>query len=349
MTEASSVGEEQPVAAQASATTASLIALSAEAADLASAIMRQLCDLTRFGASMCGDSEHHAGILWLGHFAHGGYMRFVATLDEIYRRNHRRQQGMVGLAALAGLAIALGADNERAMFFTDAMPTAFAAVPLPPVTETGDAQPLPFVRLGGLRRLPAVGRVLPAGIPVATPVGPSGASEPPSAGVVAEQPFATALASLGPGPAVPGFNGPSVGSPFGPGVSASPVGFALAEPPVVTPTPTPTETAPTPTPTPTTSPTPTPTSTPTSGPETPTPTPTPTPTSTPPGPQPTVTPTATPTPVPAVPEPTTWLLMILGFFACGVALRAKRQQLVEGQALPIDLDPVDLRKRALPQ
>lgn len=91
--------------------------------------------------------------------------------------------------------------------------------------------------------------------------------------------------------------------------------------PTPTPTPAPTETpTPTPTPAPTETPTPTPTPVPT---ETPTPTPTPAPTPTP-EPTPPVTPTPEPTPNPAVPEPATWVMMLLGFGLVGASLRSRK-------------------------
>lgn len=109
------------------------------------------------------------------------------------------------------------------------------------------------------------------------------------------------------------------GAPFGPFPGALvPGGIGGGVP--ATPGPTP---APSPGPTDPGTPAPTPTPTPT-GPETPVPpgpdTPTPTPTPTPTGPD-TPGPNLPETPVPAVPEPATWLQMLLGFAIVGTALR----------------------------
>lgn len=86
----------------------------------------------------------------------------------------------------------------------------------------------------------------------------------------------------------------------------------------------------TPTDTPTATPTGTPTGTPTDTPTTvPTGTPTGTPTDTP-----TVTPTDPGNPVPAVPEPSTWLMMIVGFLAMGHALRRGQRRAQVFRSLP---------------
>ncbi|MHA6723318.1 PEP-CTERM sorting domain-containing protein [Sphingomonas sp. RS2018] len=118
-----------------------------------------------------------------------------------------------------------------------------------------------------------------------------------------------------------------------PAPTATPTPAPTATPtPVPTATPTPVPTA-TPTPVPTVAPTPVPTATPTPVPtSTPTPVPTPTPTPTPvvtPTPFPTdfptpiPTPIVTPTPVGAIPEPATWLSMLIGFFAIGYTIRRR--------------------------
>ena len=156
----------------------------------------------------------------------------------------------------------------------------------------------------------------------------------------------------GPFPAAAPFGGiPGVGGsvpggffPFFPGVGGSGPGGGGGG---IIPTPTPTPTAttiPTPTPTPTPVPTGTPTPTPTVAPTiVPTATPTPTPTATPtplptgtptplptgtPTPLPTAMPTPTPTvpPVGGVPEPATWLTMILGVAMIGGARRRRRRE-----------------------
>lgn len=154
-------------------------------------------------------------------------------------------------------------------------------------------------------------------------------------------PVATATPEPTPTP-TPGATGTPTPTPT-PTATATPTPTPT---PTATPTPGPTATpTPTPTPTATPTPTPTPTATPTATP-TPTPTPTPVPTATP-TPMPTPTPGATgtptpeplPTPVVSVPEPATWLTMLIGFLAIGWAIRrrvAKIAPIAQGLAAAPD-------------
>lgn len=127
----------------------------------------------------------------------------------------------------------------------------------------------------------------------AAPGGPSSAVDPASTGAPAS---------------VPSQFTPTVPQPSG----GAPVGGGGTGTGTTTPTDTPTDT---PTGTPTTTPTGTPTTTPTG---TPTTTPTGSPTGTPTAPVDPDGPTA------AVPEPATWAMLLLGFFAIGAATRRKR-------------------------
>ena len=152
-----------------------------------------------------------------------------------------------------------------------------------------------------------------------TPDGGSLGGSPPVqlAALTTPRPFPGGLATapFGPGPGAGGGGGggsiPPVGPPAGEGPGETP--------PTPTPTPTGTATppAPGPNPTPTVTPTPVPT-TPVPVPTTPVATSTSTPMPTPTSPPPIIPPV-----VPLVPEPATWLMLIVGFFAIGRALRAK--------------------------
>lgn len=271
------------------------------------------------------------------------------AVEQIYRRNHRRQLGMVGGASALALVLALAPHNERAIFITQPLPAAFGAVPLPAIPTPNEITSIQFGPRTARRLANAFRGTPPVGsIPGILPTGGPGGVGPATPDAVTP-PYAEPFA---PGETLPGVGGgggnpfggsPFVGSPFGADPSSSPVG------PLVTPTPTPTSA---PTPTPTSSPTPTPTGTPT---PTPTGTPTPTPTGTP-TPTPTSTPTPTPTDtpttpvIPAVPEPMTWLLMMAGFFVAGSALRHNRRgQSAQLESVSAETDRVESRQGALPE
>lgn len=231
----------------------------------------------------------------------------------------KRTLALVGASLIATIASLL--------VMTD-FPRAFAADGGGSATLAELAARSPGMRVGGIalkaktRRAPAVGRVArsPAGLgeapaaPMASVLssGPGGPETVPGLGTFPSdfvQPAApAALPVIGGAPGVvPGF-APGPGPVLiGGGGAPVPGGGGSV--------------VPTPTPTPSPSPTPSPTPT-----GTPAPEPTPTPTVTPPVVIPTPTPTPT-EPVPAVPEPGTWLTLILGFGLVGAALRRRRIRL----------------------
>lgn len=268
-------------------------------------------------------------------------MSDLATLADRALARQRIGYGAIAAVLLVGSALS---NTERRLFDAFLPPSAFAATPVSPAPPGGPG----FLPAGAPRSIYTRAGVVtprrPVAVPGAVPVGPAVVAAPADVPVVPfadvapsgggtgggglDTPGANQIASLGP---VPGFSsfapiGGGVlpgGAPLSPGTGT---GVVIPTPePSATPSPTPTATpTPTPTASPTTTPTPAPTTTPTPEPTTsPTPAPTTTPTPTPiPTATPTPVPTTTPTPVaPAVPEPGTWMMLLTGFAAIGLALR----------------------------
>lgn len=217
----------------------------------------------------------------------------MTTSDLDLLRNHRRQRSLLTGLSLVALMLAIAPRQERALFITDATGLKGFVASVPPID---------YASLARLTRLPSLfDDVGPRGFFARTPARPTGSvpglATPGDDVTTPAAPFVPSGEPLGEGAgpalqdaAVPAFPaGPGGGFPFTP-IGLSPPGISPAAP---------VDTAVTP---------PTPVAT-----DTPVVTPTPVATSTP-----------TPGITPAVPEPTTWALMIFGFFLAGGLLRRRR-------------------------
>lgn len=261
----------------------------------------------------------------------------TAPLSSLLLRERRIQMLAIGGIAMALTLVALVAHTDRALFIDEGgAPKAFGAVALPPpaigtlrrfgwvpreVLTRAFAPAVPRA-LPALRRRALGGSALPDQDDFAQAVDPA-AALPMTASVAALTQPGEGFTRIGtPGVRLAGF-GPGGGG--GGGVASGGGGGGATPAPEVTPdamptpAPAPTPTPPTPTPAVTPVPEPAPSATPTLDPQ-------PTPVAIP---DPEPVPTTMPVPIlpldpiAAVPEPSSWVLLILGFGLVGVGLRRR--------------------------
>ena len=208
----------------------------------------------------------------------------MARFDEEYLGNHRRQQSLMFVMSMLGLLLAVAPRQERALFITQGVGLKAFGATLPPVN------------LASLVASPdgSGGNDVPSAFFARTPARPVGRSpfNDSPVGTPGLTPAADTPLVDG-GQASPVASGPTAqtastgggGGGGGGGLPFLPVSFT---PPSATPV------------------------APVTAAATPTPAATPVTTATP-----------TPTPVAATPEPATWLMMIVGFFMIGSAIRTR--------------------------